>query len=174
MFTDFAAWLQATPISVTIQSVTWIIPLIQSIHIVTIGIVFVSILMVVLRILGVARVDQPFDAVLVRFSPWMWIGLVVMAITGAVLIVGEPIREFTTTSFWLKMVLIVIGAASAAAFRWSLGSVAGDRQPVFSFGLKSAAVATLLLWVVIIFLGRAIAYDTEVWESLSLSYDAEA
>ena len=169
MFTEFAAWLQATPISITIQSVLWIIPLIQSIHIVTIGIVFVSILVVVLRILGVARVDQPFNAVLVRFSPWIWIGLVVMAITGLVLIVGEPVREFTATSFWLKMGLIVIGVASAAAFRWSLGSASVDREPVFSFGSKSGAVGVLLLWVVIIFLGRAIAYDAEVWESLSLT-----
>ena len=38
----------------------------------------------------------------------------------------------------------------------------------FSAGRKAAAVATVVLWLAIIFLGRAIAYDVEVWGSLSL------
>jgi hypothetical protein len=171
MFTEFATWLQSTPLSVAIQSILWVIPLVQSIHIVTIGIVFGSILMIALRILGLARREQPFNEVLLRFSPWIWIGLVVMTVTGVALVIGEPLREFTATSFWLKMGLIVIGVLSAAAFRYSVGSVrtAASGEPVFSFAMKSATVTVLLLWVAIIFLGRAIAYDTQVWESLSLS-----
>ncbi len=35
-------------------------------------------------------------------------------------------------------------------------------------GRKAAALATVVLWLAIIFLGRAIAYDDEVWGSLSL------
>lgn len=38
----FAAWLHATPFSKTIQTVHWIIPFLQSVHIVMIGVVFVS------------------------------------------------------------------------------------------------------------------------------------
>jgi len=102
---EFAEWLQTTPISVAIQSVEWIIPLLQSIHIVMIGVVFISILMVALRVLGHVRTDESFATVWARFAPWMWTGLVVMALTGLTLIVGEPIREFTALSFWLKMTL---------------------------------------------------------------------
>lgn len=171
MFTEFAAWLQTTPLSVTIQSVHWIIPLIQSIHIINVGIVFVSILMVALRVLGFALTDQPFAEVHSRYSPWIWIGLVIMVITGITLVIGEPIREFTATSFWLKMALLAICVVSAAAFNRSVrpAKLAPGAEPVFSPGLKSATVVVLLLWVAIIFLGRAIAYDVEVWESLSLS-----
>ena len=57
---DLAEWLQATPISVTIQSVKWVVPLLQSIHILTIGMVFVSSLMIALRVLGRMRADEPF------------------------------------------------------------------------------------------------------------------
>ena len=168
---EFAQWLETTSISVTIKSVTWIVPMVQSVHIVTIGIVFVSIFMIALRVLGQARTDQAFDAVMSRFVPWIRNGLVVLAITGTILVVGEPIRELMSLSFWLKMTLLAVGVLSALAFTRSLraaGAVAG-REPQFTTATRSAAVATVALWLAIIFLGRAIAYDVEVWGTLSLS-----
>ena len=57
---EFAAWLQATPVSLKFQSLDWFIPLLQSIHIVTIGVVVISSLMIALRVLGRMRVDEPF------------------------------------------------------------------------------------------------------------------
>jgi hypothetical protein len=156
---ELAEWLQASPVSVTLQSVSWIIPLLQSIHILMIGVVFVSSLMIALRVLGRMRVDEPFVVVWRRFAPWMWGGLVVMAITGVTLVVGEPVREFTTISFWTKMTLVAIGVSSTALFGRSLLSVPAD----FSTGAKAAAVALIVVWLAVIFLGRAIAYDNEVW-----------
>jgi hypothetical protein len=165
---ELAEWLQATPVSVTIQSVRWVIPLLQSIHILTIGVVFVSSLMIALRVLGRMRADEPFVDVWSRFAPWMWGGLVVMALTGFTLVVGEPVREATALSFWIKMALLAIGVTSTAIFGRSLKptTLAAGRE--FSAAAKTGAVALVLLWLAIIFLGRAIAYDVEVWGSLSL------
>jgi hypothetical protein len=155
---ELAEWLQATPVSVTIQSVKWVVPLLQSIHILTIGVVFVSSLMIALRVLGRMRADEPFAAVWARFAPWLWGGLVVMAVTGLILVVGEPVREVTALSFWLKMGLIVVAASGTAWLGRSFGSAV-----VFSTAAKAGAVALIVVWLAIIFLGRAIAYDTEVW-----------
>lgn len=171
MVYDFAQWLESTRLSVTIQSVGWIIPLIQSIHILTIGIVFIAILTIAMRILGWMRMDQAFGEVVNRFSPWIGRGLVVLALTGITLVVGEPIRELMSLSFWLKMGLLAIGITSAVVFRRSLEPtvLTAGREHEFSAATRSAAMATVLLWLAIIFLGRAIAYDVEVWGSLSLS-----
>lgn len=166
---EFARWLQFTRFSVTIQSVEWIIPLLQSIHILMIGVVFVSILVVALRILGRVRTDQSFTEVWNRFAAWIWTALVVMTFTGALLVVGEPVREFSSTSFWLKMVLLAIGVASAVSFARRAAALAGRGDAEFSAGSRALAVGTVGLWLVIIFLGRAIAYDVEVWGSWSLS-----
>src|SRR5215471_16394165 len=169
MFHDFAAWLQTTDVSVKIQSISWIIPVLQSTHIVMIGIVFVSSLMIALRVLGSVRTDEPFETVWHRFAPWMWSGLVVMALTGLVLILGEPIREFTALSFWLKMSLLVISVTSIFIFGRTLRPEARTSPTAeFSAGRKAAALGTVVLWLAIIFLGRAIAYDTAVWGSWSL------
>jgi hypothetical protein len=154
----FAAWLHATAFSQTIQAVSWIVPLLQSIHIVMIGIVFVSSLMISLRVLGRVHVEESFETVWLRFAPWMRIALAVMLVTGVLLIVGEPAREFGATSFWLKMVLLLV----AYAVTRQLGRAPeGPRA-------RRAAIGLVVLWLAIIFLGRAIAYDVEVWRSLSI------
>jgi hypothetical protein len=162
---ELAQWLQATSLSETIQSVQWLIPLLQSIHIVTIGVVFVSSLMIALRVLGRMRADEPFADVWDRFAPWLWIGLIVLALTGLTLVVGEPVREFTAVSFWLKMTLIAIGVTSTALLGRSLRPVAIGAE--FSSVARASAAALIVLWLAIIFLGRAIAYDVEVWGSLA-------
>jgi hypothetical protein len=167
---SFAQWLEQTPLSVTIKSIEWIIPLVQSIHILTIGVVFVSLLMIALRVLGWMRMDQAFSVVMGRFSPWIARGLVILAVTGLTLVAGEPIRELMSLSFWLKMGLLLIGITSAVAFKRSLEPLLlGGGEPQFSALARSAAMATVLLWLAVIFLGRAIAYDVEVWGALSLS-----
>ena len=165
---EFAQWLESTRLTVFIQSTTWIIPMVQSVHIVAIGLVFVSIFTVALRVLGWMRTDQAFAEVLTRFAPWIRRGLVVLAVTGLILVIGEPVRELMSLSFWLKMGLLLVGIVSAAGFSRSAARAAG-REPEFSAGARYAAVATVLLWLAIIFLGRAIAYDVEVWGPLSLS-----
>jgi hypothetical protein len=167
----FAQWLEMTPISVTIKSIEWIVPLVQSIHIVTLAIVFVSLAMIALRVIGWMRMDQAFGVVMARFAPWIRNGLVVLLATGLTLVLGEPIRQLMSLSFWLKMALLLIGVTTAVAFQRSLAPavVAGGADPQFSAVTKSAAVATVILWLAIIFLGRAIAYDVEVWGALSLS-----
>ena len=73
--------------------------------------------MITLRVVGSMRSDEPFATVWGRFAPWMWSGLVVMALTGLVLIIGEPVREFTALSFWLKMSLLVISISSTSDLR---------------------------------------------------------
>ena len=55
---QFAGWLSQTTVSLAIQTHEWVIPTIQSIHIVAIGIVLASALMIELRILGWAGRDQ--------------------------------------------------------------------------------------------------------------------
>lgn len=166
----FAQWLQESSLSHGIQSVSWLVPLLQSIHIVTLGVVFVSSLMIALRVLGRMRIDEPFVAVWARFAPWMWGGLIVMTATGLLLILAEPVREVTTLSFWVKMTLVLVAVTTTAAFGRALRpAAAGAPAPAeFSTAARSGAVALIIVWLTIIFLGRAIAYDQEVWGSLSL------
>ncbi|HTT02905.1 MAG TPA: hypothetical protein VMG11_12545 [Steroidobacteraceae bacterium] len=164
----FADWLQATALSSSIKSASWLIPLLQSIHILTIGVVFVSSLMIVLRVLGYMRNDEAVGEVWQRFAPWMWGGVIVMGLTGLTLVVAEPVREFTTVSFWIKMLLVAVAVTGNALYGRSLMRVKRPAAVDFPLSAKAASLAIALVWLAIIFLGRAIAYDKEVWGSLSL------
>ena len=166
---EFAEWLGSTPLSVAIQSRLWLTPLLQTIHITMIGIVFVSMLNVTLRVLGKLRTDEPLVEVWRRSAPWFWGALVVMATTGLILTIGEPLRQATALSFWLKMSLLAIGVSSALYFGRTVAATAGAPDGVRSGGARVVAVATILLWLTIIFLGRSIAYDVEIWESWHLA-----
>jgi uncharacterized membrane protein SirB2 len=172
VFLGFAEWLQATALSAWIQAAGWVIPLLQSVHIVTIGIVFIAILMTVLRMHGRVHREESLATVWDRYAPWLWYGLVVMVGTGVLLIVGEPVRQFGSLSFWLKMLLLASGIAAAIVFSRSLlpSMQSAHADAAVPASTRMAAIATLVLWLTIIFLGRAIGYDIEVWGAWSLAH----
>lgn len=168
--TQFAEWLAQTSWSLAIQTHEWVIPTVQSIHIVAIGVILASVFMIDLRVLGWAGRDQTLVETTDRFGPWLTGALCVLLLTGALMVIGEPARELLAFSFWFKMCLVVIGVATAGAFQIALKR--HERQwettLVNRWSIKSAAVFTLLVWVGIVILGRLIAYD-HVWGSWSLS-----
>ena len=168
---EFALWLATTPPSVFIQEHnSWTIPAIQSIHIVGIGLVMGSVLMIDLRILGWTWTDQTLYQTTRRFGPWLTGSLWLLLATGLLMVVGEPVRELVTFSFWLKMALVATGALVAVLFQRTLRR--HERQwgdtLVHTTPVKLMAVATFLVWVCVIVLGRLIAYD-HVWGSWSPS-----
>jgi hypothetical protein len=165
----FAEWLSQTFLSTVIQNHnSWVIPTIQSIHIVGIGVVVASVFMVDLRILGWAGMDQTLRQTTDRFGPWLTGGLCVLLATGGLMVIGEPVRELVTVSFWLKMFLVAVGTLVATVFRISLRKYEKDWEETISgrASIKCLAVLTFLIWVAIIILGRLIAYD-HVWGSWS-------
>lgn len=164
---ELGTWIQSTSLSAGIRSADWLIPILQVIHILMIAVVFVAMLMVTLRILGRMRMDETVADVWNHFAPWWRRGLIVLTLTGIVLTISEPVREFTSVSFLLKMALLAVAVGSAVAFGRALSAPlaagVGGQPPAPA---KPIALATIVLWIAIIFLGRAIAYDVEVWGSL--------
>jgi len=166
---QFALWLASTAPSVFIQEHNaWAFPAIQSIHIVGIALVMGSVLMIDLRILGLAWTDQTLQQTTNRFGPWLSGSLWLLLVTGLLMVVGEPVRELVSFSFWLKMALVAIGALVAVAFQRTLRRQAPQRGETIAHqpAIKVLAVVTFAVWICVIFLGRLIAYD-HVWGSWS-------
>ncbi len=165
MVKQFAEWLSTTSPSVFIQNHnSWVIPAIQSIHIVGIGVVLGSVFMIYLRILGWAGLDQTLRQTTDRFGPWLTGGLYVMLATGVFMVIGEPVRELVTLSFWLKMFLVALSTVFAVMFRISLRKQERRWEEILvkRRSIQGLAILTLLIWVGIIILGRLIAYD-HIW-----------
>ena len=84
------------------------------------------------------------------------------------MVVGEPVRELVTFSFWLKMFLVAVSAVIATGFQVSLrkNEQAWEERRVKRKSIQWLAVLTLMIWASIIVLGRLIAYD-HIWGSWS-------
>ncbi len=156
---SFGNWLYDTPLSTTLREITWIIPTVQSIHILAIAVVVGSALVSDLRLAGVLATDEKPATVVRRYLPWMWAALIVLLSTGIVMLLAEPGRTLTNTVFWSKMALVLVAFALTLFFRKPL------LDPSFSMEhanwaslVKPAAWISLAVWIAVIFCGRWIAY----------------
>jgi hypothetical protein len=152
-------WLAQTPISIYVQDTVWVIPTIQSVHILAIGIVMASIAMLDLRLAGVLGREQSLQGMTRRFYPWIWGALGVLLVTGVLMILGEPSRELLNFLFWTKMGLILAAVLFTMPVRSMLDDCRyRDLVPTRRRILRWCAFLSLLLWVAVLSCGRWIAY----------------
>jgi uncharacterized membrane protein len=126
----------------------------------------VSGLTIALRTLGWYRADQPFEAVWRRFAPWLGASLAVMAVTGLAQTLGDPVREFTATSYWVKVTLVIVCVAGTA---WLARTARrARRSDDLRTSARLVAAGLIVFWLAIVLLGRMIGYDLAIWGDLSL------
>jgi hypothetical protein len=155
----FCQWLEHTEPSQFIQSAGWVVPSVQTVHILAISAVAGSALILNLRLLGLLSTGQSLQTVAKRFTPVIWWSLPVLLVTGTVLTIGEPGRELLNPVFRIKMVLILTAMALLAFFQTRLARDPGRYEGARGRGAAlSIAVPSLLLWTGIIVAGRLIAY----------------
>jgi len=156
----FGEWLAGTPLSNTIQNVSWIIPTVQTLHIVCVAIVISGVFLVDMRILGVFAPSQSLASLSERFLTWIWWAILVLLVTGALLIIGEPTRSLLNPAFGAKMLMLLIVAGLTRIIQRPLATDAGywDATGSRRATLKGIAIASLVLWSCIVFAGRWIAY----------------
>jgi hypothetical protein len=157
---EFCQWLAATPLSHAIRTAGWVIPALQTIHILGVAVIFSSAILVDLRVWRVFQRDLPLPDVARRFLPMIWPVLLVLIVTGSLLIIGEPRRTLLNTTFYLKMALLAVAVALTGALQWSLSSAPEFRQGGRARQMtgRMAATLSILAWCGILFAGRWIAY----------------
>lgn len=154
---DFMAWLGNTPVSLTMQTVKWIIPAVQSVHIMSVAFLTASVVLIDMRLLR--SNGASIVAMVERFAPWTRRALAVLLLTGCSLIMAEPHRELANPVFWSKMALVVIAVVVTIVFQATVRRHGQDwdsgRYRAAGMGF---ALASLALWGAIIICGRWIAY----------------
>jgi uncharacterized membrane protein len=154
-------WLGNTPVSTTMQTVKWIVPTVQSIHIMAVAFLTASVVLIDMCLLRSHRPGAGLSvtAMVERFAPWTRRALAVLLVTGGSLILAEPHRELANPVFWSKMALIVVVCVVTLLFQstvrrhgqsWDMGRY---RLAGIAF-----AMASMVLWGAIIVCGRWIAY----------------
>ena len=154
-FTEFWARLQALPISEHI-GFTWWFPLLESIHVLAIGLVVGTILMVDLRLLGLAATRYPASRITRELVPWTWIGFVVAFTTGFGMFMAGATRYVENPAFQIKFMLLPLAALNMVWFQFrTMRTIsAWDDTNVLPTTAKLAGATSLLLWIGELLAGR--------------------
>jgi hypothetical protein len=156
---EICHWIDQTALSQSIQAAGWVVPTVQTIHILGIAMVASSALMIDLRLIGVFCANRPVAAVKARFLPLIWWPLLLLLATGIVMITAEPARSLKNPAFQLKMLLLIVALTVTLAFqlRHRRNATFGDGAAPRAAAV-TLAIVSILLWSSIIFAGRWIAY----------------
>jgi hypothetical protein len=153
----FLEWLQNTWIARLVAESLWGYPLFETIHSIGMALLIGSLGLINLRILGF-KAELPILEIR-RLLPLAWLGFTLNAISGTLLFTSDAVTFFSSYTFRLKMVLIVLGGINAGLignkiFRPALAGV----PPTPTTGAKWLAATSLVFWFGAVICGRLIAY----------------
>lgn len=162
---DLTPWLKAledSGLATDIRKSLYIFPFLESIHVMALAVVFGTILVVDLRILGVASRQRPFTKMSAELLKFTWGAFAVSVLTGIAMFTTNARVYAHNTAFLVKMVLLLLAGVNMAVFhltaersvaRWDRGAAAPGIG-------KMTAALSIALWVGIIFAGRVIGFTT--------------
>ena len=162
---DIAAilkWLEATALATQIRESLFLFPFAEAAHVIGLALVFGTILVLDLRLLGFASSERPFGKVAGDILKVTWIGFAIAVITGALMFITNADVYFHNTYFRVKMLLLALSGVNMAAFEVTARKSVQEWDTAKSAPRSGRIVATcsLVLWISIIFTGRLIGFTT--------------
>ena len=154
------AALERSPPAVSIAESAWAFPVIETIHVIGLTLTIGTVLVLDLRLLGLASLNQRFTALRRSILPWTWLAFGGAAVSGFLMFSSQAVAYFQNDAFRIKLVLLLLAGLNMLVFELMLARGAGgwgDKVPVPWPG-RIAALLSLALWISIVFLGRRVGF----------------
>ncbi len=157
------AAIEQTALSVWVREATtlWAFPFILFLHTLGLGFLVGINVAVNLWILGFAH-RHPI-APMQQLIPIMWLGFIVNAISGCLLLIAYPTKALTDPVFYIKIALIM---TAVFLLQWTDREVFVKANPERVFEprkkVRRVAIITLALWSGAILTGRLLAYTYNI------------
>ena len=150
-------WLERTGLSVAINESLWAFAVVEAIHLLALAVIGGAVLVVDLRLLGLAFQKQRVADLARVAQPWLLWSLLAMLLTGFVLFLSLAASKYYVHDyFWVKMYFL----AGAMLFSFLIRHrvIMGDDARANSALGKVVAIVSLFLWSGVGFAGKAIGY----------------
>ncbi len=158
-------WVDAFPSSIAMRESLYAFPVLLTLHLISLVMFAGLVVMMDLRLLGVAYRGTPFSEVQARLFPWQMVGMVVTSVAGLLLFDSQPMRYFGRVLYWIKITLMVLAIVNALVFHLTTyRSVAKWDTSGPPRGAKVAGGVSLALWAGVVTFGRLTAYDWWIFE----------
>lgn len=160
---DIAAaldWVQKTSLAVHIRDSLLLFPLLESMHVIGLAIVFGTAVIIDLRLLGLASTNRSFSRLANDTLNWTLGAFAVAALTGLLMFTTNATVYFHNTWFRAKVLLLLLAALNALTFELTARRTVGQwdlaRTPPPM--AKAAATVSLVIWIAVIVAGRMIGF----------------
>lgn len=156
------AALEASGVATGIRNSLYLFPLIESVHVIGLTMVFGTILLIDLRLLGLASTERPFTAVAADVLRWTWLAFAVTATTGALMFITNASTYYHSAYFRAKMTLLALSGLNMLVFELTAGRSVHtwDRDTKAPAAGRAVAVLSLVMWIGVIVLGRWVGFTT--------------
>lgn len=147
--------LQSLSVADAIRRSTWMFPAIEVLHLTGIALLFGTILVADLTLLGLLR-SSSLKAAAPSILAVTKTGIVLAVISGGLLFISDPLEFWSNPAFRLKVASIAIAVVNALLFQGFVANLV--QRPVGQILYQVSVAMSLVLWSAILILGRAIAY----------------
>ena len=153
-------WLQKTALAVQIRDSLLLFPLLEAVHVVGLAMVVGTIVIIDLRLLGVATMHRTFQRLADDTLKWTLAAFLLTAVTGALMFITNAAVYFHNNWFRAKLVLLVLAAANAIGFELIARRRMNDADLAQTTPMRAKVIGTvsLLIWISVIVAGRMIGF----------------
>ncbi|HLQ76463.1 MAG TPA: DUF6644 family protein [Terriglobia bacterium] len=154
--------IESTGIATRIRESSYIFPFIESTHVFGLAMVFGTIAIIDLRLLGIASTQRSFKHMASDLLKWTWAAFALTAVTGALMFSTNADVYYHNFYFRTKMLMLVLAGINMLAFELTAGRTIHrwDKSSSAPLAGRATAFLSLIIWTSIIFLGREIGFTT--------------
>lgn len=168
--------IHASAVGEWMRSSLLAMPVVEALHVFAATTVFGSILVVDLRLLGLAGADRPYTRISDEMIRLTWVAFAVAALAGALMFCANANTYFVNTAFRLKMLALLGAGINMAVFQGiTRRGVAAWDAALPPLPARMAGAISLLLWITVIVLARWIGftkgYDFSVPDDPNIKFE---
>jgi len=159
---DVLSTLESTHVADSIRNSLYLFPLIEAFHVLGLTMVFGTIAIIDLRLLGIASTKRSFRRVASDVLKWTWGAFALTVMTGFLMFITNAGVYYHNFYFRTKMVLLLLAGINMMIFELTAARTVHrwDTDIRAPLGGRTAAALSLILWIAIIFLGRFTGFTT--------------
>lgn len=157
--------IEYSPMGISIAESLWAFPMVETVHVMALVTVLGTLLVMDLRMLGWASTAVPIRKVSEDTLKWTWMAFVLAAITGTILWVSKAHSYMINPYFLTKMGLMAVAGLNMLFFHFVTYKTVDQWDTLASppAAVKLSAALSLVLWIVIVFCGRAIGFTLGIY-----------
>jgi hypothetical protein len=151
---------QASGVAEWMRSAVKAMPIVEALHVLAVALVFGTVLVVDLRLLGFPDTRRAVTRVSDELLKLTWAAFGLAVVTGAMMFAANAVTYYNNTAFRLKLLALLAAGLNMAVFQFLTyrGVAAWDRDRPSPAAARLAALLSILIWLTVIFLGRWIGF----------------